>query len=203
MDIENALDRTHMPAAYKQFFSLEEKLVQKECVGTILDIGCGTAQISNHISPEHVYVGLDTKIYLPRRGNLGESNELRYLINADAAYASTMFGRYSFDTVLCLGNTLGVLEDPDTVLRQIGLVARRKAIITAMRKGVLDERVKYYEQMGIPYEIGDDETIHSPVWGRSRAYTLEEERSLERIIGMKMTGAGNLGTIGLYGVFTR
>lgn len=170
-----AMHFDHFPKEYIAALKLEEELARNFVAGSknLLDAGCGIGRIVPVIIDlVDSYTGIDKdySVLNVARANSNYSNA-RFL-EMDVSRIYSEFGKDFFDRSICLWSTIGCADDDSEMVRSILSVTKDSVLITAMAKGTLEIRKKYYENLGISFDVDiESETILSRVWGVSRAYS--------------------------------
>jgi 2-polyprenyl-3-methyl-5-hydroxy-6-metoxy-1,4-benzoquinol methylase len=94
---------------------LRFKIISKYCVGDVLDAGCGSGLLKNHLNKDRInsYTGLDVDGKIDIHGSVYD----------------LPFKNESFDTVTIL-EVLEHLEHPIAALREVVRVSRRRVVIS-------------------------------------------------------------------------
>ncbi len=122
------VDRENPAIYFFHFYKEEEEALKKYAHGKVLDIGCGPGRHATRLY-EHGFfvVGFDIINYAVKIAKL---HGLDYCVQGDAGFLP--FKENTFDTVLLLGNGLGLLG---TIDKTIGLLSRINRI--SKKDGVL------------------------------------------------------------------
>lgn len=173
-----ALKVEDYPADYKEYLEEELKLLEQTVKPdfSVLDVGCGAGRIIPIIAPKvRTYLGIDI-----------DPNLLKVAREASTQYPNSRvkYGRAEhllleeerFDLALCLWNTLGNIDCPRKALQGISKVSN-KALVTVVRKGNLEARRRFYEVLGMPYQIEPGEVFVSS-FGKSKAFSEQDLREL-------------------------
>ena len=206
MEINDALDTNSWPVEFRQYLQEETSLVQRVSSGKVLDVGCGKGRLIHLIADKvESYTGIDVnEKVLVEAKKVAEPYSNVDLIKQDARDMVSLFGEKSFETVLCLFNTIGSMPDSQKVLEQISRVSGKKVLITLAAKGKLNRRIKYYQALGIEYYVNyETETITSQVWGDSRAYSFADLEEIAKLLNFKLTEKGIIADLMIYGIFER
>jgi len=186
---------------YKTYLEEELKLMTQTIKpsSSVLDVGCGAGRIIPLVAPKvKSYLGIDI-----------DPNLLRVAREVSAQYPNSRvkYGRAEhllleeekFDLALCLWNTLGNMDCPKKAAQGISKVSR-EALITVVRKGNLEARKRFYEVLGMPYQIEPGEVFISS-FGKSRAFSEQDLRELTANCNAKVDiqPIGNLA----YSIFLR
>jgi len=178
-----ALEVGKYPEIYKRYLEKEILLVKTFIQGKklVLDVGCGTGRVIPYLAPlVKKYIGIDVdKDCLKEAARYKKKYENVDIQELDANRLSKSFSKNKFDVTICLWSTIGCVQYPEKVMKQIFEVTKDSCLFSVMAKETLETRKKYYERLGIDYTIDlKSETFYSPVWGESRAYSPEEIASL-------------------------
>jgi SAM-dependent methyltransferase len=190
-----ALDFRRFPREFQEFERQERELAVRfvSSADCVLDVGCGNGRIVPYISDlVGYYYGIDTDHDLIEEAFERYKGCNAWFIEGDAKDLLEHFTHGStVDVAISLFSTMGCVEEPEKAMGEIRKMTERGLLYTVMAKGALPLREKYYMAIGVPYEIDRaTETIESEVWGKSRAYSLDDARSLAKRAGWKIKEAG-------------
>lgn len=195
-----ARETKQYPKAYQKYLKKELAWVKSRIgyTDSLLDAGCGDGRLTPILSKlcNH-YVGVDLDAHALSKANRFKSNRIKFL-KADLAKLSKHFRKNSFETVVCLWNTLGNIENDQQALSELFWVASKTCLITVVKKGNLKKRIDYYKKLKSPYSLDKKtETFHSKAWGVARAYSKAELRKMCQKAGFKVKEIVSLGKIGI------
>ena len=157
----------HLSRGIKNYLRAEakklRKLVRNDSV--VLDVGCGSGRciaLLKKTARKIVGVDYSTKMIKKAFKKVGKcSNVELFLENAE----SMPFADNSFDYVLCMFNTLGVLDgSKEKALMEIKRVVKPKGKIFASvySENALDEQVKEYtEYLGLTIKKIDADAVYT------------------------------------------
>ncbi len=199
----DALRKESLPPPYQEWMDAEEKLVARLIPknATVLDAGCGRGRIIPVLAP------VVSQLTAVDR----DSEAVSLSATVAAAYQNVMVqmldftaprGARKFSHAICMGNTLGALEDDKEAVKALALQAQT-IILSVIRKGTLPLRKQYYATLGVAHSTDADETIRSALWGISRAYSISDLDALVKPTGLKICEQGAVASLGIYSVARR
>lgn len=205
---EQAISNAKNIPEYQKYFAQEYDLIKKYVFGETLDVGCGQCRVLPYINNQiKKYIGFDhdKKMLDNMKIKLSEKYNNVQLICGDANELSKYFSNF-VDSTICLWNTLSVMGNEIHLLEEMKKVTKGPIIITlaAKNKKTLEVRTKYYQTMGLEHHI--DETTHSitsEAWGVSKAYKIEDMKTLAKKSGLKVSECDLLGELGIYAILMR
>ncbi|MBU0530652.1 MAG: class I SAM-dependent methyltransferase [Candidatus Aenigmatarchaeota archaeon] len=181
--VKDFFDITKYPDIHQRFLEKEMKLTIRFVKNSkgVLDVGCGIGRmipsIANIVKD---YVGIDTnKTYLKIARERSKKFTNVKVIEQDVHKLSNTFKPESFDKAIALWQTIACVKYDKKAIREIAKVTRNGFLFTLFIKGSLKERTAYYDALGLEYTTDEKtETIFSPQWGASRAYSKEDIEKL-------------------------
>ncbi|MEK6927890.1 MAG: class I SAM-dependent methyltransferase [Nanoarchaeota archaeon] len=201
-DVSYALNLEKYPESYKKFLKEEQEklipLLEKEY--SVLDVGCGNGRMISIIAPKvkrYLGIDIDKKVIEEVKEKSKNFNNSE-IINLNAEKLTSKFKDNSFDLVVCLWNTVACVKDDKKLFGEIYRVTKKLFFLSAIKKGTLEERKKYYNSLGINYSIDKNESINSDTWGRVKAYSEKEITSLAKDVGFKILEIGDLANLSYY-----
>ncbi len=205
-NISFALNMNSFPKQYRIALSLEEKYVQKIASGVVVDLGCGDGRIIPYLDSDKVtqYIGLDIdSIILARAKQRTSSIPLKFVLG-DISQSTQLVKKNSANISLCLFTTLGIIEDLENSLREIAAVSKEYIFITLAAKGGLATRLEYYKKCNISHTYDEEtETISSPTWGSSKAFSKEDLQKFAQIMNVELVDSGLFEDVLLYALFKK
>lgn len=200
MTLDEALDIERMPKAFQEYFKEELAWMGNQYGGgTVLDVGCGTGRFMDSARKPITtilgetyelfdrYIGVDNHFEMIKKARQRAqqySHVALYFL--DAHDLPKYFSKQDdIATSVCLFNTLGCADNPLELLKSISAVTQQHVLITVAAKGALDLRIAYYETLGIPYHVDmDTQSIHSPIWGESKAFLRKDLEEMGEQAGL-------------------
>lgn len=157
---------------------------------SVLDYCCGDGRIINVLLGQiTTYAGCDideASISKAKQRTRQDSSRVAIQKMDWREYAEN-FKEEPCDIVCCLGNTSAAL--PQSLSEQLQIMketAREFLFISVIAKGTLNIRLKYYDQLQLPYTVDSKtETIHSPIWGASGAFSQSETLLAAQKVGLQ------------------
>lgn len=203
------LESNYYPQSYKDYLKEEAKEVLSliKDAKRLLDVGCGSdACITDVAKSVKEYIGIDLDSAMLYNAKDKLSNFKKAIVKKlDVHKISQEYGKNYFDVSIALWNALGCMGDEQHFIDELAKVTKRKIILSLVEKGNLKERTKYYENLKTTYLVMDDgkETIASPLWGYSRAYSKEDIERYAKNAGLKVEQFIPLAKIGLLAVLSK
>lgn len=187
------------PRIYQDYFKKEVEWLKKRIKHTssLLDAGCGEGRLALFLSSlTDSYVGIDADSKAISKAKKSENGKTKF-IALDVTNLSEYFSPNSFQTSVCLWNTIGNIEDDAKALKEIHHVTDKNCFITTLKKGTLKARINYYTSYGLKYELDEEnEIFRSEAWGVARAYSKENFRKMCEAVGFRVVEIVDLGKIG-------
>lgn len=199
------------PREYKDYVKEEGKVVldllSKEKDFKLLDVGCGSdmhIQSISKLSKEYVGIEFDDSLLYEVKDKIKQSKNLK-ILQLNVHKLSENYKKNHFDIVIGLWNALGCEGDEIHWLNEVSKVTKGKIILSLVEKGHLDIREQYYIDMNSSYMIMDDgkETIFSPIWGYSRAFSKEDIENYAKICNLKVEKFITLAKIGFLAILSK
>jgi len=199
------------PQEYKDYVKEEGRIINEilsnEKGIKLLDVGCGSnMHISNIVKLPKEYVGidLDDSLLYDAKDKIKESKTVRVL-KLDVHKLSENFKKNNFDVSIALWNALGCMGDEIHWLNEVAKVTKNKIILSLIEKGHIEIREKYYNDLNSTYLIMNDgkETIFSPIWGYSRAFSKEDIEYYAKQCNLNIEKFLQLGKIGFLAILNK
>ena len=175
----------------KELFYKEKEILLANCDKTnvVLDVGCG---IGTHLTLLSKYckeaIGIDHSEAVLKncREQVGAiTNVKTFKMNAK----KIEFPDDCFDRTICMFNTLGNMEDPLPVLREMCRVTKPggKLIFSVYNSDSTEERLEFYHKTGLPDVYSDGAVIHNNRDFYSRSFTESEILKMCTGLGLELT----------------
>jgi ubiquinone/menaquinone biosynthesis C-methylase UbiE len=197
------------PQAYKDYIHQEEKEVLKLLPDNckLLDVGCGSDMAIEKVvkkAKEFVGVDCDEIMVYEAKDKLGKIKNVKVL-KLDVHQLSKNFPKHHFDYAIAMWNAIGSMGDEQHWLDEVAKVTKGKIILSVVEKGHIEDRINYYEDMNSTYVVMEDgkETISSPLWGYSRAFSREDLEKYAKNSGLKVEKFIPLAKIGLLAILSK
>ena len=201
------LDRSNFSQIYMDYFDAEGRFVRHIARGgRILDVGCGICSIVPYIYDSCAsYTGIDIDAKAIRE--VEESVKPKYpgieTVLTDAKILR-YFKEGSFDTTLCLWNTLTTIGNEHELIRNIYRITKGRTVVTVSLRDdrCFRERLEYYQKAKINHTANPQtQAITSKMWGTTKAFTEEELEALLRKSGVGPKDIGKIGYMAVYAIF--
>jgi len=191
------------PKDYKDYILEEEKQILKLIEGTkrLLDVGCGSNfsiyEIAKKVK-EYVGIDQDSSMLYEAKDKTSKLKNCK-IQKLDVHQLSKNYPENYFDDAIAVLNALGCMGDELHWLNEVSKVTKNRIILSLVEKGHLEKRIKYYEDLNSSYIVMTDgkETISSPLWGYSRAFSKEDIENYAKQTGLKVDQYTQLAKIGL------
>ncbi len=180
----------HLSPAVREYLGVEEKKLKGLIKGNalILDVGCGSGRciaLLRRTAGKIVGMDYSTKMIRKAFKKVGKCPNVElFLENAE----SMPFADNSFDYVLCMFNTLGVLNgSKEKALREIKRVVKPKGKIFASvySENALGEQVKEYaEYLGLTIKKIDADAIYAKEGFVSERFSKAKIKRLFNSVGL-------------------
>ncbi len=199
------------PQEYKDYIKEEGKVVlellSKDKDIKLLDVGCGSnMNIENiaKITKEFVGIDLDDSMVYEAKDKL-EGNKRAKIVKLDVHKLSESYKKNYFNTSIAMWNALGSMGDEVHWLGEVAKVTKGRIILSLVEKGHLEIRQKYYEDLNSTYLVMNDgkETIFSPIWGYSRAFSKEDIEAYAKACKLKVEKFIPLAKIGFLAILVK
>lgn len=195
--------------AYQRYIKEEELLVCTKVMGAkrVLEAGVGTGRMLRRLSPiVRQVVGVDnSQLMLEESRRVASRFRNVKIIEGNIEELGSMFPVNHFDFVLCLWNTLGNLDDNARALVEMTKVASKEILVSVHLKGALAERRKWYSAVGVEIKKIDrsTETVYTKDELVSKAYSVNDIKSLAMETGLMLTDLRVLGDVVLFAQFSK
>jgi len=197
------------PQAYKDYIHQEEKEVLKLLPDNckLLDVGCGSDMaIENMAKKAKEFVGVDCDdiMVYEAKDKLGKMKNTKVL-KLDVHTLSKNYPKNHFDYSIAMWNAFGSMGDEQHFLDEVAKVTKEKIFLSVVEKGHIEDRIQYYEDMNSTYVVMDDgkETISSPLWGYSRAFSHEDIEKYAKASNLKVEKFIPLTKIGFLAILSK
>jgi SAM-dependent methyltransferase len=195
-------NKNYLTNEMNKSLELENKYLKKIAFGKVLDLGCGVCRPLKHISPViKSYTGVEINKELCKLNRKIFKNIK--IINIDANLIDTIFKPNSYDLILCLWDTLSLLNYKKTI-NNIKVISKNQIYISLVSKGCLKDRINYYKKLNVKYKVNYlNETITSEVWGKSKAYNQKDIIKIAKDLNYELVDQGNFGKYLIYGLYNK
>jgi len=199
------------PQEYKDYVKEEGKIIldllSKEKDFKLLDVGCGSdMHIEQIVKLPKEYIGIDLDdLFIYEAKDKIKGNKTTKILKLDAHKLSENYRKNHFDISIALWNALGSMGDEAHWLNEVAKVTKGKIILSLVQKGHIEIREKYYQDMNSTYLVMDDgkETISSPIWGYSRAFSKEDIENYAKLAKLKVEKFIPLSKIGFLAILSK
>ena len=189
--ISRELDVAQMPKECQALLAREQEVVRYFVKDqTVLDVGCGDGRMIPFAAPlAQRYIGVDIdQKRLDAAVQIAPDYQNVALHCHDAGKLSDLLDSRAVSRSMALFSTLGCVKNDAAVLQQMARVTSEAVLFTVFMQGALAIREQYYQMQGIAYAVASNESIHSSVWGVTRAYTPERIFSLIDAASLRIKG---------------
>ena len=148
-------------------------------------------------------IGIDNAVAMVDMAKKYEKEFPNFLaINGNLGDLSRLFAEKYFEFSLCIGNTLGNVENEKEVLKELAKVTEKSIFITVFKKGTMEERKEFYKTLGIEIKkIDKNETFYAENSLQSKAYSIEELETLAREANLTLKESKDLNSLILWAEF--
>lgn len=151
----------YYPEKYKKYIHEEVDLLKSKVNGAnrILEAGVGMGRLIPHLAPlVKEMIGIEiTKFMLEISKDVAKDFPNVKIIDEKIENVSNVFPENYFDYSLCVWNTLGNVEDPEVVLKELSKVTAKSIFITVFHKGTIKDRLEFYKAVDVTMDKIDEE----------------------------------------------
>jgi len=169
----------YYPKKYREYTKQEINFLKINLKGSnrVLEAGIGIGRIISEIAPlVKEFYGVD---------NSAKNFSNVKILKLDLENIDDKFPDLFFDYTLCLWNTLGNLDNDALILKKLSKVTLKSIIVTVHKKGKIEDRINYYNTVGINYSrYNEQETFYFSGGTTSKAYSVNDLRRLAKKSGL-------------------
>jgi len=143
------------PPLYQIYIKKEKSWVKSRIKHTVslIDIGCGEGRATSFLSKlTDKYFGVDLDSKAIYKAKKLENGKIKFEI-MDVTKLSNYFPSNSFETSVCLWNTIGNIEYDKKAIKEMYNITSKKCFITGLKRGNLKSRINYYKSYNIKYKL--------------------------------------------------
>jgi ubiquinone/menaquinone biosynthesis C-methylase UbiE len=199
---------SYYPKKYKQYINEETNLLVSKLkkANRILEAGVGVGRLIPKFAPlVNEFVGVDNSNFMITKSQeVAKDFSNVKIIKEDIKNLSNIFSNHYFDYSLCIWNTLGNVNNPITILKELSKITAKNIFITVFFKETIKDRLEFYKAVDVNViKINkSDETFFLDGYV-SKTFNVQDIENLAKKSGLIVKETKILGEVILFAELTK